>query len=137
MLDGRDQQKIPGTPVGAEFDARGQGQHVGLGRTRGENHSARLGAHQCRDLCARAFNQGPGGPTLRMHGRRIAAELAGGNHRGTGLGAQRRRRIPVEIDPCHVDPCTLYLTRSLLFAFGIVLKAGRWAARAAALGASR
>src|SRR5207247_97122 len=81
----------------------------------------------------------PGGkrPPHRTDGSRIAAGLPGANHRGTGLGAQRRRRIPVEIDPCHVDPCTLYLTRSLLFAFGIVLKAGRWAARAAALGASR
>ena len=54
---------------------------------------------QCGDLFARLLDEAARGPAFGMDRGRIAGDIERRNHGGAGLAAQRRRRIPVEIDP--------------------------------------
>ena len=115
-----------------------QRQRVGLRPAGGENHVARLGSDRCGDPFPRILDEVPDRAPLGMHGRRVPDHVHGRGHGGARLRAQRRRRIPVEIDPFRHDPLTCSLAcavaaiharplqrllKCLLFVPALVLKA--------------
>jgi len=59
----------------------------------------RTGADGCRDGGASVLDQPARLTAFGMDRGRIAGHVPSDRHRLPGLGAQRRRRIPVEIDP--------------------------------------
>ena len=65
---------------------------------RGEDDVLRLGADGRGNRGARILDQPPRLAALGMDRRRIAAESQSARHRRPRLGAQRRGRVPVEID---------------------------------------
>ena len=97
MLDRRDQQPVAGRAAGP--DRRRQRQHVGLGAARGEHHIARLGADQRRDLPRAPPRPGGArrGPSACTEDG-LPTRSSAASHGGARLRAQRRGRIPVEID---------------------------------------
>ncbi len=121
MLDRRHQQRVA--------ERRRERQHIGFGAARGEHHVARHDSDQGRHLLARRLNQTARGAAGAMHRRRIAGHLQRCHHRGLGLGAQRRRGVPVEIGLHHLtralprDP-SKPLTFLTLLAFRLLLAPG-------------
>ncbi len=71
---------------------------VRLGPAGGEDHPARLGAHQSGHLLPRPFGQQPGGAAESVHRGGIARLRQRRQHGLPGLGPQRRRRVVVEIN---------------------------------------
>ena len=77
-----------------------QRQRVGLGSAGREDHIPRGEPPRRRAIARpRVLDQPAGLTAFRMHRRRIAADVPRRRHRLPRLGAQRRGRIPVEIDP--------------------------------------
>ena len=117
MLDRRDQKPRASAGMSsALLVCRSQGQHVGLGRTRGEDDVARRGTDQRRHLLPCELDQAARGPALAMDRGGIAELVERRHHRGARLRAQRRRRVPVEVGPSVHDPFNVRSTPHASFA---------------------
>ncbi len=92
MLDRR-HIAVPGGLAGLG----GERQRIGLGAAAGENHIRRARADECGDLGSGILDGRAAGPALRMHRRGISLQRERSRHRIAHFGAQRGRRVIVEI----------------------------------------
>jgi len=96
MLDGRDDEPL--APP-ATTSARRKSQHIGLGPAGREHDVPRLGAHERGDLLAGPLDDPPRGAAFGMDRGRVSDDVERRQHGGARRRAQRRGRIPVEVDP--------------------------------------
>ena len=80
---------------------------IGFGPARGEDHVPRVGPDQHGDVAPGFFHQAACRAPLCMDRGGIADHIAGANHGGAGLQAQRGRGIPVEVGATAGHPCPI------------------------------
>ena len=103
VLDRAHQHTVEPATVARTLDGRAERQRVGLGSARGEHHVAGLGTDQRGDLLPRHLDQVAGRPALTMDRGRITDLIESRQHGGACHRAQRRRRVPIEIDAIRHD----------------------------------
>ena len=99
MLDRRHQQAVAAIIARPVPQAGRERQQVGLRRARREHHIAGVGSDQGGNLLARLLDEVARGPALGVHRRWVADRIERSEHGRARLAAQRRGRVPVQIDP--------------------------------------
>ena len=98
MLDRRNQKPFEPSLVARCLDGGRQRQRVRLGSTRREDHVARIGAGQRRDVLARLLDHLPRRAPFAVHRGRIAGKVQRDVKSLARFRSQRCARIPVQIN---------------------------------------